>query len=398
MSRRIISIDDEYPAGLDFAGLVAALVCSDEIIIDSPRLDEVVLLAQKFGPDGVQDLFHSGRIKCLSEITQPFASDPAVAALDGTRSSRSQTDRIRLGFLTRSDPLELVNEGIEQIHQIEGLPEADRTDIAAAVAPHVIAGGNSRSVLPELIANDLGVAGHALKAAILREAADRTKKLIEPSALKVEVTRFEVVDGADLVEVRSNIGILLGLPMRESFNLVQSAVLSVAAFDYRLEQGSRLEAMPEFRPTHLPLLDAKAQVLMSKTAEATRKEKLVRVGRIAGIPHVSSDPARADIDIQRLLALCGSDQIVEFRRWLDNSGDLTESEIEKETASAFDRVASVAASSASRTTRELVLVTAGLALPAAVATGLTIADKLLFGAIGKPGPAASVRKLKKAIS
>lgn len=402
MIRHVAPISSFDPASstltTDYAHLVAQLVVCDQLIIESPRLDEIPMMIEKFGHFGIRRLAESGRIRILSELITTGSLGDDEAALKGSRSATSQTDQFTLVFMTSHDREELARKGLEVIEGIDSISQANLTDVTAAIAPIIdYAPDESLRTVPAMLINDLSTNPALLHRAAHGRLEDHFGQGIDPHLVSIEV--IDVLDPpADnpVITIRSNIGPYFSVPMQEAHRIVLEALLAIGALEYRLELTNRFDATTGFRDRHISLLDLQAQKFLERHSPQRSVPQYFRTINLSELPSIDPSSSVHDFDLEKFCDLLDSDLADDFRKWLISASDLTDEEIRAQLHSIRDRIALVFDGHFAKSFAMIAGVAVGLVVDPVSGALISASEKAIARIIGTPGAAAFVGKMYRA--
>ena len=308
---------------VDFGALVRKLVLSDEIILESIRLREFPLLAQKFGYDGVTELLKSGRLRILC--------DALTVAQIGQFGARTNGPVLPLGsysFTTirPSDQKDYVHAAL-QIINTAGLRDKQAQRLRKLVAESLVATPDERGQQTiSALYWDLEHNVPALKASVAMATKQHFGITIEPESFDLRLERLNEHDW----RAETDLGARARLDTEQSHRAVEHGLLGVGGLNMRVEYMERYEALVGFKADELPLFDEKLSFLARQFVPGAQEERFERVRELVGLPDVDPDPAVHDVDMGRLLEITEDAEVREFRRWLHGIDSLTDDQVAAE--------------------------------------------------------------------
>ena len=177
-------------------------------------------------------------------------------------------------------------------------------------------------------------------------------------------------------------------------NAIKVALLGVSGLTQRIGEMKYCAALSGFTEADLPLFRTKFDSLADALGTEKQEARLQRVISISGLPDMTPNQR---IDMQRLLQVRNEPEALEFRAWLADTDNLSDSEIRDRVTSLNAKIGMAVQTVAGKAMRLLVTTGAGvLSLPSGIVLGSL--DQFLWDKFfRRSGVAAFVSKLYPSI-
>jgi hypothetical protein len=306
--------------GVDVAAFVRRILLFDTYILQSVRLDDVALLAQTFGAEGLIELIHAGALRIYSDTYTIAETGRARADLNFSDNNK----RLPLGSYSFSVLLLHDQEGKkeEQLEKLATLPGIGRSlgvDLRTAVQRNTISRPDSFST--SVFAGFYGDIRR--DDAVLREAViiELRKLGIKPKELSLLI---EEVDPEDF-RVQSNLQDRYGLSEQASHDMILRGLMAVATLNRRFAEMEVHSALSGIQESELSLLTGKLGAIAGLMDVQNNEKRFERVLELVGLQGSNIPVPR--ISAKHLLALRDSDECRAFRDWLQRTDSLSDHEL-----------------------------------------------------------------------
>ena len=135
---------------------------------------------------------------------------------------------------------------------------------------------------------------------------------ITPSDIEVKTIELSEKD----FKVKTNLQTLLGINIKEEHEIVQSALLALGSFNQRLLEMEAYDAATILDDEDYALFDQKYKFLSNTLVKNDIQSKLSRVVNIIGLPNFSEVGGKYKINIEKLLKIKQSEELLIFRYFL----------------------------------------------------------------------------------
>lgn len=310
---------------VDLASLLVRLFLFDTCIVHSVWLEDVILLADTFGADGLIELFREGALKIYCESYTIAETGRARADLNFSDNNK----RLPLGAYSYSvirvkDQDERIRAKLDQISSSPRLPITARTYLADEIEKNLILMPDvySKTVF-EGFYGDLRGKPEVAKLALEMEL----KRLgIKPKRLRVHVEEIDTED----FRLDSNIMLEYGLSESTAHKIGDQALMAIANLNGQIASMATYSAICGLNETDLPLLQAKLSLVGELIQSTNNEQRFSRVIQLAGLPVPKF--RKTKLDASAILKIRNSDDCRAFRDWLGTIDIVTNEELEKRLA------------------------------------------------------------------
>jgi hypothetical protein len=176
--------------------------------------------------------------------------------------------------------------------------------------------------------------------------------------------------------------------------IIERGILDSSGLNHRIRFMDTFAAVSGFQEADAPLFNARLGILASRQDAAAEEARLTRVLQIGGMPSLRDAPR---IDVDTLLRVRASDEMAEFRAWLNTTGEMSDEAIAGHFRSVRPRIAHLARSDTGRMLRFLAWSGVTL-LNAPIGLAGSFIDAFFVDyVVGKPGPSAFIGQEYRAI-
>jgi hypothetical protein len=386
----------EFTDGEDFFDLqsfINKLLLFDRFILDSPNLYEIPHIVKAFGFEGTLRLLSSGalRISCELRISAQIAQSGFLAP--GGTSHPLNNYSISYGYAHNRDKWvsdQLKNVGTSELNnrQIKQL----KLSVVGAIEKKYLQDLDQE--LRQQSYSDLGN-NRGLKLATALTLKKEKKIEADLSSFSLQLHQI----GENHFRAESSIEKEFSLDEVEVHKIIEKAVLGVAALNQRIFEMKVHKSLSGFLESETPLFGDRLDFLMQACDPNRAEEKLDRVLKLRNFPGVRLD-YDTKVDIEKLLEVRKSRELIEFREWLKKIDTASDAEILDQLNSIRSKLGIGVQNSLGKTVRLAVSTVAGLVPGVGPILGLALgtADTfLLEQVLPYPGAVAFVDKLYPSI-
>jgi hypothetical protein len=310
---------------IDLASFLLRLFLFDTYIVRSIWLDDIELLIEAFGAEGLIELFREGALKVYCESYSIGETGRARADLNFSDNNK----RLPLGSYAYSvirvtDQDERIRQKLEKIASTPALPVSSRAYLADEIEKNLILMPDvfSKNVF-EGFYGDLRTKSDVVKIAVEIEL----KRLgIKPKYLRV---RVEETDPEDF-RLDSNMAVAYGLSEVMAHKIGDRALLAVGSLNAEIALMMTHSTMCGLNDSDLPLLQGKLSLLGALVQSNNNEHRFNRVIQLTGLPIPRF--GKTKLDAKRILAIRNSDDCRSFRDWLGTVDTATDQELEERLA------------------------------------------------------------------
>lgn len=355
--------EGNHVVSVDLGVFVIRMLLSETYVLQTIRLEDLVLLTQTFDQSGILTLFHA---KALQLYYDSFTIGQTGQA------------RADLNFRDNNKRLPLCSYSFSEIRaaEEERYFESACQSLNPALQEAIKA---NRIAIPADFKSEVfgGFYGDIRRSPEVLEAAVRhdLKKLgIKARNLKLSVNETDPED----FRVENNLVTEFGLSEQTAHQVIERAILASADLNVRFVQMKACEAVSGIQDKDLPVLQAKfgAAVNLLKTDDG--EKQFDRIAQITGLQ--TPIFGQTKIDAEKLLKIRDSDDCRAFRDWLANTESLSDKEVKDRVRGLNARIRHAINSSTGKALR--LLVSVGLSFiphtAGAVGVGASIIDMFIL--------------------
>jgi hypothetical protein len=350
---------------VDLSAFLLRLFLFDTYIMQSVWLDDLYLLINAFGAEGLILLLRENALKLYCESYSIGETGRARADLNFTDNNK----RLPLGSYSYSvirvhGQNDRIRQKIDAFAQAPGVSPASRLYLADEIEKRLILMPDafSKTVFDGFY-SDLRTGPEVIKNGLETEL----KRLgIKPKGLRV---RIEETDPEDFSLI-TNMQDAFGLSEKMVHQIGDRVLMAVANLNWKMAVMQTHSAMVGINAADQQLLYGKLGLLAELAEPHTKKEsQFHRVINLFDVPMARLGHSK--LDAERILEVRESNDCRAFRDWLTQTDDRTDAEVEKRMAGFRATLKAALTSSYGRTIRFIVsnglqlAVTATLSNPAA---------------------------------
>ena len=365
---------------VDLSAFLLRLFLFDTYILHSVWLEDLYLLVDAFGVDGLTLLLQENALKLYCESYTVGETGRVRADLNFSDNAK----RLPLGSYSYSvirvkDQDERIRQKIDAFAQIPGHATASKR-LAEEIEKRIIPmpGEFSRLVF-EGFYSDLRTRSALVKKGV---EAELRRLGIKPRRLQVAVEETDVED----FRLSSNMPGAFGLSEKVVHGIGDRALMALVNLNWKMATMKTHLALVGLNPADQQLLDGKLDLLAALIEPHTKLEsQFHRVISLFDVPIARLGQHK--LNAEKILRLRESDECRAFRDWLARADDFTDHEIETRMAGFRATLKAALTSSYGRIIRFIVsnglqnLATAQMANPAAgiaVSLGIDALDTFLL--------------------
>jgi hypothetical protein len=322
-----IAIQDEKNKviSVDLASLLLRLFLFETCIVHSVWLEDIELLIEVFGTDGMILLFQEGALKVYCESYAIGETGRARADLNFTdNNKRLPLSSYAYSVIRVKDQDERIRLKLEKLASSPSLPVTTRAYLADEIEKNLILMPDSFSkVVFDGFYGDLRSRPDVVKIALEIEL----KRLgIKPKYLRVRVEETAPED----FRIDSNMAIAYGLSDMMTHKIGDRALMAVASLNAQIALMMTHSSMCGLNDSDLPLLQGKLSLLGALTQSSNDEHRFSRVAQLTGLPVPKFGQTK--LDAAAILKIRNSDDCRAFRDWLGTIDAATDEELEERLA------------------------------------------------------------------
>lgn len=320
-----IQANDNSVIGIHAGSLVRSLLLFEQCIMATIRLDDVLELLRYVSPNSLIELIQSGALQFYFDSSTAAEIGGARHSLNLTGNTAPlKTNEFSFCIIKGHDKNEFA-KALNRIETHPSLAPADRSRLAQTIETALlpehgrpIHEASFRDFYADLRSGNIDVVRSLVRS--------RMAKLgIKARKLVLDVDEFVSED----FRVNSNLIQRFGLSEAKTRDLTLRALhdlLSVYIRTHHMRELSRLIGLNETeqQPWHLKV----DKLIAQATSDLSLENDFVRVLTLYTGAH--TEPSFTQIDLNGLMKLRSSDDLVLFRKWLKDSRRKTDKEIQEQ--------------------------------------------------------------------
>lgn len=295
--------------------LVEKLLLFDKIIVNSQRLNEISYLINHFGLDPTLNLLKSQSILFHDEILRIGSFNIDNAYLIG---------KCRFEIVT-TVPQKHLDANLQRIQESTDLTSSRFKELENYLVP-LISNYEDESHVKHFTQfhNDIINNNRTVRQSISNKIRKEKNVTINPDEI---IFNIEALSGDHNEYIYdTNIHDFVDITAKIKHNIIINSLLSFDNMNQRFLEMKTYEAISGFREKELNILDEKIKFLLSSVDSEVNQESFRRVFEIADLPDFSNVQPE-DIDINELLEIRNSDDLIYFRSWLNEIENSSDEEI-----------------------------------------------------------------------
>jgi hypothetical protein len=385
--------DPEGPATVAFGDLVRKLVLFDEIVIDSHNLKEPAALTQKFGYSGAKALFESARIRLVKDMVW-IADFGQMPVRPGGNGKVLPLGSYSISPSRLTPPRDFHSRQLHKIDNLQGVNAKQAKKLRQLAGSRIVTSPqHAERQGRDLVLRDFRTNPPIFKLAIASAVKRQFQIELEPSQIELRLEQLREADWS----AETNLGQLTELDPKQIHDAVYGGLAAAATLNMRLVLMEGFDALSSFQVNDLPLFEEKLSFIVREIDPRLQKQRLDRVGTIAGLPDASNDPTVDDVDMAKLIEITSGPEVDEFRRWLRTTDSLSDEEVEDLLRPVREAIGKAVRSPAGKAVRLATTAGAGVLLPP-VGIGLSAVDTFLVEKLmPEPGPIAFLSRLSHSV-
>ena len=321
------------PNGPDIGSILRRLLLFETVILYSNRLQEITGFVQALGLEQTLTLLASGalRIHCYQH---------AVAQTGQSIARADQKPLLPLGSycittMQTADQLHHVSRCFQELQNAHPLPTKQHIKLKHAIlaALEIPPASISEETRAQFRA-DLVSAPPLFVQAVTRAVQQALGTTTTPAV----TVAIHLLDEEDF-RIETNLQATFGLDEKRAHALVEGAVLSVGALNFRIAQMNGYTALSGFQEGDLPVFADKVRFLTQTFDPAYQEERLGRVVTLLGLPTFADVGTKHGFDVDKFLRLRESQECRAFRAWLATIDTATDPEIKAQVGTLQARIA-----------------------------------------------------------
>jgi hypothetical protein len=308
---------------IDLNAFVTRVLLFDTLLLQTIWLEDVRLLSQAFGAEGIEQLFQANALRLVCESLNVAEIGRARAALNFAENNK----KLPLGSYSFSAiRVQRQEQKIEEgISRLEPSLQAHATANLIQIDPQEFSKTVFESFYADLRRNST-IAKSALEVELRRLG-------IKPKRLELTISEVDPED----FRVESNLESEYGLSKQVAHDIVGRSLIAIAGLNHRFAEMMLHSALSGITDADIPLMEGKLGFLAGLVSEQVSAEhRFERVVTVAGIPTPIFGSTR--VDAGRLLELRESDECRAFRDWLSRTDEMSDKEIKTRVAGLISKL------------------------------------------------------------
>jgi hypothetical protein len=358
---------------VDLSAFLLRLLLFDTYIMQSVWLDDLYLLIDAFGAEGLILLLQEKALKLYCESYSIGETGRVRADLNFTdNNTRLPLGSYSYSVIRAHGQDERIRQKIDAFAQAPGVSAASRLYLADEIEKHLIPMPDifSKTVFDGFY-SDLRMGAELVRNGLEMEL----KRLgVKPKRLRVRIEETAPED----FRLVTNMQEAFGLSEKMTHEIGNRALMAIANLNWKMAVMKTHSTLVGINEADQPLLYGKLGLLAELTQPHTKKEsQFHRVISLFDVP--TARLGHSKLDAEKILRLRESDDCRAFRDWLTQTDGLTDRQIEDRMASFRATLKAALTSSYGRTIRFIVsnglqflAATAALDLTAGIVASLGI--------------------------
>lgn len=358
------------PTGPDIGSILRRLLLFETVILYSNRLQEITAFVQTLGLEQTLALLASGalRIHCYQQAVAQTGQN-AIARAD--QKSALPLGSYCITTMQTADQLHHMSRCFQELQTAHPLPTKQHIKLKHAIlaAMEIPPASISDDTRAQFRA-DLVSATPLFVKAITRAVHEE----LGTTAIPALTLTIHLLDDEDF-RVETNLEESFGLDVQRAHAIVERAVLSVGALNFRIAQMKGFTALAGFQDGDVPLFENKLGFLTQTFDPARQEERFGRVVTLLGLPDIASAGTVRRVDIEQFLKLRESQESRQFRAWLSTIGSASDADITDQVGNLRARLGTTVNLPLTKSIR--FLVTTGVGTIPVIGTGLGVVAGIL---------------------
>ncbi len=316
---------DNTVTGIDAQGLVQRLLLFDHYILASVWLKDVQLLLRIVDPDALCELLDGGAMSFHIDTAMAAEIGQARNNLDLTgNTSRLEDHEFNFATIKGKDDVEKTRKALDELSKTDGISSTKARKVAERVEGLMLK-PKGLAILSEAYKGFYEELRSPQASALSDIVAWKLQGLgAKPEDLRLSIEEFVLED----FRVHSNLTTRFGLSSQSARRIVLKSLLELFSVYSRTAHMQEFNCISGMEVGEEHAWNLKADALHRAFAHEpqTRQREFVRVVKISGLRERQlTDTGRIDLD--RLIKLRASDDLLIFRSWLRSSESKTDAEI-----------------------------------------------------------------------
>lgn len=342
---------------VDLDTFVTRILLSESYVLQSIRLEDLLLLTQAFDQSGILTLFQAGALKIYYDAFTIGQTGQARADLN----CRANNKRLPPCSYSFSE----VRPAEEERH-FESACRAVNPNLRDAIKAN-------RIITPADFKSDVfaGFYGDIRRTPLVLEAAvrhDLNTRGIRAKRFKLTVEETEPHD----FRVENNLVSEYGISEQMAHRVIERSMLAAADVNLRFLQMKVCDAVSGITEKDLPVLQAKLGAAASLVQTSDGEKQFEHVAKLTGLQGPAFGQTKVDAD--KLLKIRESDDCRAFRDWLANTGSLSDKEVKDRIRGLNARISHAINSTPGKLVRVLV----SLGLPGVAGLAASVVDMFIL--------------------
>lgn len=310
---------------VDLASFLLRLFLFDTSIVHSVWLDDIELLTDSFGVDGLIELFQGGALKVYCESFTVAETGRTRADLNfSDNNNRLPLSSYAYSVIRVKDQEERIRLKLDTLSSSPKLPVSSRKYFADEIEKNLILMPDafSKTVFDGFY-GDLRTKPEVVKVAVETELK---RQGIKPKYLRVRIEEFATED----FRMDSNMAIAYGLSEMMVHKIGDRALMALAGLNAQIALMMTHSSMCGLNESDLPLLQGKLSLISTFAQSVNNEQRFNRVVQLTGLPVPKF--GKTKLDAAAILKVRNSDDCRAFRDWLGKIDAASDQELEQRLA------------------------------------------------------------------
>lgn len=290
----------------------------ENFTLETIRLKEIPLLAEKIGIDGLILLLECDFFKIHCEAL-------SIGQIGQTSVLKSVQEKgvlplfsYRFASVSMADFDHYIDGCLNEIKKIPNLTEKKRKIIKRLIRSKlVLFKPETRGAIYSSFCKDL-----ALKNLVLLSLKQDTKVSDD---LKFELNRVNDNDW----KVETNLSSLINIDDNKSHKIIERALLKISGLSRKIYEMHDFDSLTGFQQDEdFYIFEERLRPLSEKFSDDTLRKNFMRLLEIQKMPDFKTMVESGNFSMKKLLKIRQTKECEEFRKWLWNSGNFSEKEIQ----------------------------------------------------------------------
>lgn len=296
---------------------IEKLLLFDEVIVKSQRLNEIGYLINNFGLDSTINLLKSRSIIFHDQILQIGSFKIDNAYLIG---------KCRFEIVT-TDHNHHLKRSLQLINDTTDLTSGEFKKLEKYLVP-LVNHYEDQAHINHFVQfnNDITYNTRTVKQSLSNKIFQDRNVSVEPEKIEFNIEKLSSENNEYRFD--TNIHHFLDLTAKEKHSIVLQSLLSFDSMNQRFLEMQNYNSLSGFKDNELNIVDEKIKFLLSSVNNKADQENFRRVINLADLPDFNKILSE-EINLNQLLEIRNSEELIRFREWLSEINDASDEEIEE---------------------------------------------------------------------